>query len=129
MIGNDRVRFCTHCAKYVNDISKMTRRRAHKLGKTIKGSAVYSLCERPKNQWTSFRGTVDSHNQKNTKNGDNGDGRIADTDRLWLFARRIGKNRSARPSNAFEEKSCPDRADEKNKQPLPGSTAGVSPEL
>ena len=31
MIGNDQVRFCMHCAKDVNDISSMTRKKARKL--------------------------------------------------------------------------------------------------
>src|SRR5215213_9628134 len=31
MTGNDRVRFCSHCAKDVNNISEMTRKEAARL--------------------------------------------------------------------------------------------------
>src|SRR6188474_2552412 len=31
MTGNDRVRFCSHCSKDVNNISKLTIRQAEKL--------------------------------------------------------------------------------------------------
>ena len=37
MTGNDKVRFCSHCAKDVNDISKMTRRDAMRLVRRAKG--------------------------------------------------------------------------------------------
>jgi ankyrin repeat protein len=42
MKGNDRVRFCSHCAKDVNDISRMTRREAMRLVRKSKGG----LCVR-----------------------------------------------------------------------------------
>jgi hypothetical protein len=33
MMGNDRVRFCSHCAKDVNNLSEMPRKEARKLGR------------------------------------------------------------------------------------------------
>lgn len=37
MTGNDKFRFCSHCAKDVNDVSKMTRREAMRLVRRSKG--------------------------------------------------------------------------------------------
>lgn len=42
MAGNDQVRFCSHCAKDVNDVSTMTRREAMRLVRRSKGG----LCVR-----------------------------------------------------------------------------------
>src|SRR5687768_15393977 len=42
MAGNEQVRFCSHCAKEVNDISTMTRREAMRLVRRSKGG----LCVR-----------------------------------------------------------------------------------
>src|SRR3954464_1520431 len=37
MSGNDRVRFCSHCAKSVNDLSTMTRKEATRFVRTSGG--------------------------------------------------------------------------------------------
>src|SRR6478752_7467662 len=37
MTGNDRVRFCSHCAKDVNNISAMTRKEAARLARKSGG--------------------------------------------------------------------------------------------
>ena len=37
MTGNDKVRFCSHCSKDVNDLSKLTRREAMRLVRRAKG--------------------------------------------------------------------------------------------
>ena len=42
MLGNDQVRFCSHCAKDVNDVSTMTRRDAMRLVRRSNGN----LCVR-----------------------------------------------------------------------------------
>ena len=42
MIGNDHFRFCSHCAKNVNDISKLTRKEAMRLVRQSNGK----LCVR-----------------------------------------------------------------------------------
>src|SRR5437762_6602409 len=42
MHGNDRVRFCDHCAKDVNNISEMTRKQAMRLVRAAGGN----LCVR-----------------------------------------------------------------------------------
>lgn len=47
MSGNDRVRFCSHCAKNVNDISAMTRREALKLVRRSSGSLCVRYIEHP----------------------------------------------------------------------------------
>ncbi len=38
MSGNDRVRFCSHCSKHVNDISAMGRKEAERLVRLSKGN-------------------------------------------------------------------------------------------
>lgn len=52
MTGNDKVRFCSHCAKDVNDVSKMTRRDAMRMVRRSKGGLcvryeVHPLTHRP----------------------------------------------------------------------------------
>ena len=42
MTGNDRVRFCSHCAKHVNNLSEMTRKEARRLVRDSGGN----LCVR-----------------------------------------------------------------------------------
>lgn len=52
MTGNDQVRFCSHCAKDVNDVSRMTRREAMRLVRRAKGGLclryqVHPVTRRP----------------------------------------------------------------------------------
>lgn len=52
MEGNDKVRFCSHCAKDVNDVSRMTRREAMRLVRRSKGGIcvryeVHPVTRRP----------------------------------------------------------------------------------
>src|SRR5437867_3186729 len=37
MLGNDKVRFCSHCAKDVNNISEMTRKQAMRVVQKFNG--------------------------------------------------------------------------------------------
>jgi hypothetical protein len=47
MIGNDEVRFCSHCAKNVHDISAMTRQKAEKLVKKSNGNLCIRYVKTP----------------------------------------------------------------------------------
>ena len=47
MTGNDQVRFCSHCSKKVNNLSKMTRGEARKLVRMSKGSLCVRYVEHP----------------------------------------------------------------------------------
>jgi hypothetical protein len=48
MQGNDRVRFCSHCAKSVNDLSRMTRREAVRLVRASGGEICIRYIKHPK---------------------------------------------------------------------------------
>jgi len=43
MIGNEKFRFCSHWAKSVNDISKLTRKEAMRLVRQSNGKAAKRL--------------------------------------------------------------------------------------
>lgn len=52
MVGNEKVRFCSHCEKNVNDVSKMTRREAMRLVRRSNGGLclryeVHPVTRRP----------------------------------------------------------------------------------
>lgn len=47
MFGNDRVRFCSHCAKSVNDISAMSPKEALKLVNRSRGNICIRYVENP----------------------------------------------------------------------------------
>ncbi len=47
MFGNDRVRFCSHCAKSVNDISAMSPKEALRLVKRSRGNICVRYVEHP----------------------------------------------------------------------------------
>jgi hypothetical protein len=47
MVGNDKVRFCTHCAKDVNNLSAMTRKEAVRLVRKSGGSLCIRYVQRP----------------------------------------------------------------------------------
>ena len=47
MKGNDEVRFCSHCAKNVHDISAMTRAKAEKLVKNSNGKLCVRYVKNP----------------------------------------------------------------------------------
>ena len=47
MTGNDQVRFCSHCAKSVNNISEMTRGRAKRLIRKSNGSLCIRYAQLP----------------------------------------------------------------------------------
>ena len=48
MSGNDRVRFCSHCSKNVNDISKLTRKQAMLLVRESEGRLCVRYLQDPK---------------------------------------------------------------------------------
>jgi len=48
MIGTDKVRFCTHCAKDVNDLSAMTRKEAVKLVRKSGGALCIRYVAHPR---------------------------------------------------------------------------------
>ena len=48
MVGNDKVRFCTHCAKDVNNLSAMTRKDAIKLVRKSGGSLCIRYVQQPR---------------------------------------------------------------------------------
>jgi len=54
MTGNDRVRFCSHCAKDVNNISEMTRRDAKRLVRRSGGSLCIRYAEHPETKAPLF---------------------------------------------------------------------------
>lgn len=54
MTGNDRVRFCSHCAKDVNNISTMTRRSARRLVQTSGGKLCIRYIAHPKTRRPIF---------------------------------------------------------------------------
>src|SRR5687767_10178935 len=47
MVGNDKTRFCTHCAKDVNNLSAMTRKEALKLVRRSGGSLCIRYIQQP----------------------------------------------------------------------------------
>lgn len=47
MIGNEQVRFCSHCAKDVHDLSSMTRTQAEKLVKRANGNLCVRYVKTP----------------------------------------------------------------------------------
>lgn len=47
MVGNDQVRFCTHCSKHVTNISEMTRKRARELVARSHGRLCIRYYHRP----------------------------------------------------------------------------------
>ncbi len=54
MTGNEKVRFCSHCAKDVNDISKLTRREAMKLVRRSNGRLCIRYAVHPKKRTPIF---------------------------------------------------------------------------
>ena len=48
MSGNDRVRFCSHCSKNVNDISKLTRKQVIQLVRESEGRLCVRYIQHPK---------------------------------------------------------------------------------
>ncbi len=58
MVGNDQVRFCTHCSKHVTNISEMTRKRARELVARSHGRLCIRYYHRPD-------GTVQTLSERN----------------------------------------------------------------
>jgi ankyrin repeat protein len=54
MIGNDTVRFCTHCAKDVNNLSAMTRKEAVRLVRRSGGSLCIRYVQQPATKGPMF---------------------------------------------------------------------------
>ncbi|MGH9820232.1 MAG: ankyrin repeat domain-containing protein [Pyrinomonadaceae bacterium] len=54
MTGGERVRFCSHCAKSVNDISAMTRKEALRLIRSSGGNLCVRYIQDPKTQRPMF---------------------------------------------------------------------------
>ena len=54
MTGNDRVRFCSHCSKNVNDISKLTRKHALRLVRESNGQLCVRYVQHPKTKAPIF---------------------------------------------------------------------------
>lgn len=54
MVGNDKVRFCTHCAKDVNNLSAMTRKEAVRLVRKSGGSLCIRYVQRPETKAPMF---------------------------------------------------------------------------
>lgn len=47
MHGNDRVRFCSHCSKHVNNLSEMTRKEARRLVRASGGNLCIRYVQNP----------------------------------------------------------------------------------
>jgi hypothetical protein len=58
MIGNDHFRFCSHCAKNVNDISKLTRKEAMRLVRQSNGKLCIRYYVNPKTNRPVFLDTL-----------------------------------------------------------------------
>jgi ankyrin repeat protein len=58
MIGNDKVRFCTHCAKDVNNLSAMTRKEAVRLVRKSGGSLCIRYVQQPATKAPMFAGQL-----------------------------------------------------------------------
>jgi hypothetical protein len=58
MFGNDEVRFCSHCAKNVHDISAMTRQKAEKLVKESNGNLCVRYVKTPNGKLISAPQTL-----------------------------------------------------------------------
>ncbi len=54
MHGNDRVRFCDHCTKHVNDLSAMTRKDAMKIVREANGRLCVRYLEHPQTKAPIF---------------------------------------------------------------------------
>ena len=54
MVGNDKVRFCTHCAKDVNNLSAMTRKEAIRLVRKSGGSLCIRYVQQPRTKQPMF---------------------------------------------------------------------------
>jgi hypothetical protein len=54
MTGSDAVRFCSHCSKEVNDVSKLTRREAMRLVRRAKGGLCLRYKVHPVNRTPVF---------------------------------------------------------------------------
>ncbi|MBI4748613.1 MAG: ankyrin repeat domain-containing protein [Acidobacteria bacterium] len=50
MVGNDEVRFCSHCSKHVHNLSAMTRREAEELVLKSNGNLCIRYLRRPEDQ-------------------------------------------------------------------------------
>ncbi|MBI4748614.1 MAG: ankyrin repeat domain-containing protein [Acidobacteria bacterium] len=50
MVGNDEVRFCSHCSKHVHNLSAMTRHEAEKLVLESNGNLCIRYLRRPEDQ-------------------------------------------------------------------------------
>ncbi|MBI4748612.1 MAG: carboxypeptidase regulatory-like domain-containing protein [Acidobacteria bacterium] len=50
MVGNDEVRFCSHCSKHVHNLSAMTRREAEELVLRSSGNLCIRYIRRPEDQ-------------------------------------------------------------------------------
>ena len=58
MFGNDRVRFCSHCAKNVNNLSAMTPKEARKLVRRSGGSLCIRYIQHPETKAPVFADTL-----------------------------------------------------------------------
>jgi ankyrin repeat protein len=58
MVGNDKVRFCTHCAKDVNNLSAMTRKEAVRLVRKSGGSLCIRYVQQPETKAPMFAGQL-----------------------------------------------------------------------
>lgn len=58
MVGNDKVRFCTHCAKDVNNLSSMTRKEALRIVRRSGGSLCIRYVQRPETNGPMFAGEL-----------------------------------------------------------------------
>src|SRR4029079_15917611 len=58
MIGNEQIRFCSHCAKNVNNISEMTRKEATRLVRRHYGQLCVRYYTDPKTNRPVFLDTL-----------------------------------------------------------------------
>ncbi|MFM9904076.1 MAG: ankyrin repeat domain-containing protein [Pyrinomonadaceae bacterium] len=54
MAGNDRLRFCSHCSKHVNNLSEMTRKEAAKFVRASDGNICIRYIVDPRSQQPMF---------------------------------------------------------------------------
>jgi len=54
MHGNDRIRFCSHCSKHVNNLSEMTRKEAMRLVRKSNGSLCVRYVQNPATRQPMF---------------------------------------------------------------------------
>jgi hypothetical protein len=58
MRGNEQIRFCSHCAKDVHNLSEMTRKQARKIVSAANGSICVRYARRPDGRIQTIRNTL-----------------------------------------------------------------------